>query len=118
MFDEEEIRHHFPDDEVDLALDPSEQVLLEKQLPGGIEFAQCGVVPDDIRDMKSIRAFVRRVALAGGAEAWRAMTERGEILCAYCVSDLADELGGGPFLTRHDQLCLAAARSIMGGSVR
>jgi hypothetical protein len=47
------------------------------------------------------------------------VTERGEILCAYSVYDLADELSGKPAITLHprDQLCLAAARARMGVSV-
>jgi hypothetical protein len=28
------------------------------------------------------------------AEAWRAVTERGELLCVYSVDDLAEELSG------------------------
>ena len=54
-----------------------------------------------------------------GSKAWRAGTERGEVLCAYSVYDLADELSGKPVITLHprDQLCLAVARAQMGVSV-
>ena len=115
-FDDVEIRYHLPD-EVDL--DPCEPVILEKQLTGTSQFVQCGIAPNDARDMKSIRAFVRRVALARGGEAWRAVTERGEVLCAYSIYDLADELSGEPVITLHprDQLRLAMARARMGVSV-
>ena len=85
MFDEAEIRYHFPD-EVELA--PHEHVTLEKLLPNTLEFSEYAVAPDDVRDMKSIRALVRSTALARGGEAWRAVTKRGELLCVYSVSDL------------------------------
>jgi len=116
MFDDVEIRYHFPD-QVDLH--PVEPVILEKQLTGTSEFVQCDVAPNDVRDMESIRAFVRHVALARRDEAWRAVTERGEVLCAYSVYDLADELSGKPVITLHprDQLCLAVARARMAVSV-
>lgn len=116
MFDDVEIRYHFPD-EVDL--DRSEPVILEKLLMGTSEFVQCDVAPNDARDMRSIRALVRAVAVECGGEAWRAVTERGEVLCAYSVYDLADELTGKPVITMHprDQLCLAVAGARMGVSV-
>lgn len=116
MFDDLEIRYHFPD-EVDL--DPGEPVILETQLRDTPVFVQCGVAPTDARGMELIRAFVRHVALARGGEAWRAVTERGEVLCAFSVYDLADELSGKPVITLHprDRLCLAVARARMGVSV-
>jgi hypothetical protein len=116
MFDDLEIRYHFPD-EIDL--DPSEPVILEKLITGTSEFAKFAVAPNEARDIESIRTLVRRVALARGGEAWRAVTERGEILCAYSVEDLADELSGKPVISLHplDQLCLAVARARMGVSV-
>jgi hypothetical protein len=66
--------------------------------------------------MESIRAFVRRVALDRGGEAWRAVTEHGELLCVYSVNDLAEELSGKLVITMRprDQLCLAVARLRMG----
>jgi hypothetical protein len=47
-------------------------------------------------------------------EAWRAVTERGELLCVFSVYDLAHEFSGKPIITLHprDQLCLAAARAL------
>jgi hypothetical protein len=113
MFDDVEIRYHFPDE---IELDPGEPVILEKLLPGGSEFVQCAVAPDNVRDIESIRALVRSTALDRGGEAWRAVTERGELLCVYSVNDLADELSGKPVMTMHphDQLCLAVARLRMG----
>jgi hypothetical protein len=116
MFDNMETRYHFPE-EVDL--DPDEPVILERQLPGTSEFVQCGETPIDSRDMESIHASVRNVALARGGEAWRAVTQRGEVLCAYSVYDLAREFSGKPVNTLHpfDQLCLAVARVRMGVSV-
>ncbi len=44
---------------------------------------QWGIAPDHIRDMASIRTYVREVARKHGGEAWRATTERGEVLCAF-----------------------------------
>jgi hypothetical protein len=75
MYDDAEIRYHYPD-EIDL--DPREPVIIEMMVSGECEFAQCGIAPDDVRNMDSIRALVRSVALAGDGEAWRAVTERGE----------------------------------------
>ncbi|MGO8846427.1 MAG: hypothetical protein ACLQFI_14035 [Methylocella sp.] len=116
MFEDMEIGYHFPDE---VYLDPGEPVILEKQLTGTSEFVKCGVAPNDARDMESVRAFVRHIALACEGEAWRAVTERGEVLCAYSVYDLAGELSGKPVVTLHprDQLCLAVARARMGVSV-
>ena len=116
MFDDLEIRYHFPD-EIDL--DPGEPVILEKQITGTAEFVTCDVAPNDVRDIESIRALVRRIALDRGGEAWRAVTKRGEILCVYSVFDLADELGAKPVITLDplDQLSLAVARAIMRVSV-
>jgi hypothetical protein len=56
-------------------------VSIEMMVSGECEFAQCGIAPDDVRNMDSIRALVRSVAPAGNGEAWRAVTERGELLC-------------------------------------
>ena len=116
MFDDAEIRYHFPNE---IALGSGEPVILEKRLTGTSEFVQCHVAPNDARDMELIRAFVRHVALARGGETWRAVTERGEILFVFSVYDLADELSGKPVITLHprDQLCLAVARARMGVSV-
>jgi hypothetical protein len=113
MFDDIEIRYHLPS-EIDLDLE--EPVILEKQLTGTSEFVSCDTVPGNLRDMRSIRTFVRNVALQRGGEAWRAVTERGEVLYVYSVEDLADELSGKPVITLHpyDQFCLVLARTRMG----
>jgi hypothetical protein len=113
MFDDLEIRYHFPDE---IELDVGERVFLEKQVSGTCGFVRCGVAPEDARDMKSIRALVRHTALARGGEAWRVVTERGELLCVFSVEDLAEELSGKAVITLHpyDQLCLAVARLLMG----
>jgi len=113
MLDSVEIRYHFPN-EIDLEL--GEPVILEKKGTGAFEFVQCCVAPREVRDMESIRALVRSTALARGGEAWRAVTERGELLCAYSVGDLARELSGKPDITLHprDQVCLVLARLRMG----
>jgi hypothetical protein len=109
MFDDLEIRYHFPDS---VDLDPSEPVILERLRTGSHEWVRFGVAPDDVRGIDSIRAHVRQVALDRGGEAWRAVTERGEVLVVYSVSDRADELNGKPAVTLHprDQLSLAMAR--------
>ena len=84
-----EIRYHFPR-EVELEAD--EPVVLERRLIGTSEFIRYGVAPNSARDMKSIRVILRDVALRHGGEAWRAITQRGEILCVFSAFDLAKEL--------------------------
>jgi len=113
MFAGPEIRYHFP---YEVELDAYEPVILEKLQTGASKFVRCEVAPDDVRDMETIRAQVRSIALARGGEAWRAVTERGEVLCGYSVSDLAKELGAKTVITidPRDQLCLAVARLRMG----
>ena len=108
------MRYHFPDE---VELDAREPVIIQKLLTGTSEFVQCGVAPSDIRDMELIRAYVRSTAFARGGEAWRAVTEDGDMLCVYSVHDRADELRGTKSaITLHprDQLCLAIARLQLG----
>jgi hypothetical protein len=107
------IRYHFPDE---VKLDVCEPIFLEEFQIGAPEFAQRETAPNNVRDMASIRALVRSTALARGGEAWRATTERGEVLCCYSVTDLAKELGANTIITMlpHDQLCLAVARWRLG----
>jgi hypothetical protein len=108
------IRYHHYLDEIDL--DPASPVIIEMTVSGECEFAQCGIAPDDVRNMDSILTLVRSVALAGDGEAWRAVTERREVLCDYSVYDVARELSGRSVITTHphDQTCLAVAQSLMG----
>ena len=116
MVDDAEIRHHFPNE---IALGSGELVFCEKILSGPtVEWLRCDAVPEDVRDIESVRAFVRNIALARGGVAWRAVTERGEILCVFSVYDLADELSSKPVITLHprDQLCLAAAQALLNCS--
>ncbi len=82
MFDDVEIRWHFPEE---VELDPREPVIIQKLVAGTSEFVKCGVAPDGVRDMDSIRAHVRSLALAQHGEAWRAVTQRGELLYVYSV---------------------------------
>jgi len=84
------MRYHFPDE---VELDPREPVIIQKLLTDTSEFVQCGVAPSDVRDMESIRAYLRSTAFARGGE-WRAVTEDGDVLCGYSVNDRADELRG------------------------
>lgn len=116
MCGDAKIRYHFPNK---IELDAGERVVLEELLPGTSEFVERAVAPDNVRDMESIPAWVRSIALARGGEAWRAVTERGEILCAYSVGDLAKELGANPVITMHprDQFYLLIARLLLGISI-
>jgi hypothetical protein len=58
--------------------------------------------PPARKSPKALGAFVREVALKEGGEAWWAMTDRGELLRLFSVSDLADELSGRKTITLHD----------------
>jgi hypothetical protein len=109
MFDDREVRYHFPDE---VELDPREPVIIQKLVTGTSEFVQVGVAPSDVRDMKAIRAYVRRIALTRGGEAWRAVTERGELLCIFSVYGLAHQLSGRNTirLNDDDQYHLGVAR--------
>jgi hypothetical protein len=53
MFDDVEIRWHLPEE---VELEPREPVIIQKLATGTSEFVQCGVAPDHVRDMDSIRA--------------------------------------------------------------
>jgi hypothetical protein len=82
MFDDDEkpMRYHFPED---FELDPGERVFLDKIEAGTANWHRESEIPDDAKTPELLRAYVRSTALANGGEAWRAMTERGEVLCDF-----------------------------------
>jgi hypothetical protein len=115
MFDDDEkpIRYHFPED---FQLDPGERVFLDKIEPGTANWSRQSEIPEQAKTPELLQAYVRDVAITKGGEAWRAMTERGEVLCDYSVSDLAKELSGKECNTLHplDQFFLGVARARLG----
>jgi hypothetical protein len=106
--DEKPIRYHFAEDFV---LDPDELVFLDKLEPGTMNWVRRGDIPEDAKTPELLQAFVPENALAQDGEAWRAMTERGELLYVFSVYDLAMELSGKKTITMHpnDQYFLAVA---------
>ncbi len=60
----------------------------------------------------------QKAALTRRGEAWRAVTERGKVLCVYSVYHLAQELSGSPIITLNarDQLYLALSNAFMATS--
>jgi hypothetical protein len=117
MFVDAEIRYHFP---IEVNIDDGEPVFLEQMLNGTSEFVRRGIAPNRPRNIDAIRASVRNAALTQGGEAWRAVTERGEVLCTYSVVDRAIELGANSVVTLHplDQFWLAMARWQMAALLR
>lgn len=117
MFDDDEkpIRYHLPTGHFEL--DPGERVFLDKNKMG-ISWARRREIPESAMTPELVRAYVRNAAMTEGGE-WRAMTERGELLCVFSVSDLAKELSGGrDCRTMHplDQLFLSLASARLGVS--
>jgi hypothetical protein len=110
--DEKPIRYHLSED---FALDPGEPVFLDTLETGTLNWVRGCDAPEDKRQPESLRAFVREVALTQGGEAWRAMSERGELLCIFSVYELAEELSGKKCNTMHpsDQYFLRLARACL-----
>jgi len=108
--DEKPIRYHLPEEFV---LDPGEPVFLDKIETGTLDWIRQYDVPEGKKTPESLQAFVRETALAQGGEAWRAVTERGEVLCVFSVYKLAKELSGKKTITKHrtDQYFLGVARA-------
>ena len=106
--DEKPIRYHLPKDFV---LDPGEPVFLDKIETGTLNWVRQCDVPEDLKTTELLQAFVREKAITQGGEAWRALTERGELLCVYSVYDFATELSGKKTITLHpnDQYFLGVA---------
>jgi hypothetical protein len=111
--DEKPIRYHLPEDFV---LDPGEPVFLDKLETGTVDWVRQCDVPEDVKTPELLQAFVREIAITKGGEAWRAMTERGELLRVFSVNELADELSGKKTITMHptDQYFLGVARACLG----
>jgi len=111
MFDDDEkpIRYHLSDD---FELDPVDCVFLDRIETGTSDWVRRLEVPQDVKSPKSLEAFVRDVALKEGGEAWRAMSDRGELLRIFSVYDFAEELNGKKVITLHpdDQYWNCVAR--------
>ena len=115
MFDDDEspIRYHLSEE---FELDSGERVFLDKLEAGTSTWVRQDVVPEDKKTPELLQPFLRETALARGGEAWRAMTERGELLRVFSVFDLAEEASGKKTLTLQpiDQFHLAVARARLG----
>lgn len=111
--DEKPIRYHLSKE---FALNSDERVFLDKLKPGTWEWIRQCDVPEDKKTPESLQTFVRETAITQGGEAWRAMTERGELLRVFSVYDLAQELSGKEVMTMHptDQFCVSVARALLG----
>jgi len=111
--DEKPIRYHLSDD---FLLDAGELVFLDQLETGTSDWVRRDSVPEDKKTPESLRAFVRETALQQGGEAWRAMTERGELLRIFSVNELATELSGNKTITMSpsDQYFLGVARARLG----
>ncbi len=107
------IRYHLTEDFV---LDSGERVFLDKLETGALDWVRQFDVPEDKKTPESLQAFVRVTAITQGGEAWRAMTERGELLHVFSVYELAEELSGKRAITMHpsDQYFLGVARARLG----
>jgi len=110
MFDDDEkpIRYHL---DKDFVLDPGERVSIEKLDTGTTDWVRQFDAPEDAKTPDLLDALLHRVALDRGGEAWRAVTERGELLRVFSVYDFADELSGKEVITMHprDQYFLGVA---------
>jgi hypothetical protein len=111
--DEKPIRYHLARDFV---LDAGERVFLDKLEPGTTNWVRQREVPEEAKTSELLQGFVRETTLTEGGEAWRAMTERGELLRVFSVHDLATELSGKEIATLHpvDQYYLSVARARLG----
>ncbi|MGO8798408.1 MAG: hypothetical protein ACLQJL_04915 [Roseiarcus sp.] len=108
--DEKPIRFHLTEDFV---LDSGERVFLDRLEGGTSNWVRRYEVPEDKKTPHSLQALVCETALTLGGEAWRAMTERGELLRVFSVYDPAKEWSNKIVLTMHpsDQFFLGAARA-------
>jgi hypothetical protein len=111
MIEDEEkpIRYHLTENFV---LEQNERVFLERCETETINCVRQGDVPEHAKTPELLLPYLREIALTQGGEAWRAVTERGELLRLFTVSELAEELSGRTIITMHpkDQFWLAVAR--------
>jgi hypothetical protein len=111
--DEKPIRYHLTEKFV---LDFGDRVFLDKLETATLEWARLCDVPEDKKTPETLQPFVREMAITQGGEAWRAMTERGELLCVFSVYEFAKELSRkktSPILLT-DQYFLGFARECLG----
>jgi hypothetical protein len=110
--DEKPIRYHLSEDFV---LDSGERVFLDKLKTGTSEWIRRCEVSEDKKTPESLQAFLRETAITQGGEAWRAMTERGELLRVFSIYDLAQELSSKEsHMHPTDQYFLGVARARLG----
>jgi len=112
--DEKMIRYHLRSDFV---LDPGERILIESLEADTTRWVYQFNAPNDVRTSHLLQNYLRKIAREKrGWEAWRAVTERGEVLERFSVYDLAKELSGKQAITLHrdDQELLANAAEDFG----
>ena len=114
--DEKTIRYHLRSDFV---LEPGERILIERLEAGTTSWAYQFDAPDGVRTPHSLQNYLRETALEKkGGEAWRAVTERGEVLRSFSVYDLAKERikerSGRQAITLDDQEDLKKACEDLG----
>jgi hypothetical protein len=96
--DEKPIRYHLSDD---FELEPGERVFLEEIEPGTMNWVHRSEVSDDAKTPTALQTLLREIALREGGEAWRAVTDRGELLRVFSVYDFAEQLSGKKVITLH-----------------
>jgi hypothetical protein len=100
MFDDEKpIRYHLTED---YELDPGDRVFADRLKTGTTDWERRLEITDHAKSPKTLQSVLRNIALKEGGEAWRAMTDRGELLRLFSVCDLADELSGRKTITLSD----------------
>ena len=111
--DEKAIRYHLSSD-FKLA---GERILIERLEAGTTSWAYQFDAPNNVWTSDKLKNYLRETALEKkGGEAWRAVTERGEVLRSFSVYDLANEVSGKQAITLHpeDQQFLGRARRRLG----
>jgi hypothetical protein len=111
---EKAIRYHLP---AHFVLDAGERILIERLEAGTTSWTYQFDAPNHVRSSDSLQNYLREIALEEqGGEAWRAVSERGELLRLYSVYDLAKELSGKQAITLHpeDQHFLGRAHRRLG----
>ncbi|MFA6207364.1 MAG: hypothetical protein WC689_14230 [Methylocystis sp.] len=78
------IRYHLPKD---FELEAGERVFLERLETPTMNWIRHCDVPEEAKTPELLQSFLQEVLLALGGEAWRAMTERGELLGVSSVHE-------------------------------
>jgi hypothetical protein len=80
------IRYHLTRD---YALDRDDRVFIDRLEPGTINWFRFSEAPTSQRHPVELEALLRDIANREGGESWRAMTDRGELLRVFSVSESA-----------------------------